>query len=108
MDIKLILTILNMEIKEVILFIIFAVIGGIVGYLYYLYLGKKRKKGKENLNKKESILSSIFTFVAISLVGFFISYAKNYFHMFLIVLTVIICTSLMLGLLLRWKKSKEK
>ena len=90
--------------KVVFLFIFVVIFGGIAGYLHYLYFEKKSKK---RLNKKESILTSIFTFMAITTASFFIIFTENYFYMFLISISIIIGTGLILGLLLRWVKIRE-
>ncbi|MDR0295740.1 MAG: hypothetical protein LBH91_06105 [Prevotellaceae bacterium] len=89
-----------MYIKEIITFIIVVVSGGVAGYLFYLYYDRKKKKDEKDLNKRESMLTSIFTFVAIALSAFFISFTDNYFYMFLIFVGVTIGAGLILGLLL--------
>jgi len=96
-----------MNIKMIVLFVIVIIFCGIAGYLFYLYHKNKKKQDNNNLNKRGMLLSSILTFEAIGLIGFFISFTKNYLYIFLIVLTIIIGASLILGLLLRIKKSKE-
>ena len=93
--------------KMVILFTFIVVICGIVGYLCYLYFEKKKKEKKEKFNKKATILSSIFTFIAIGIIVFFTSFTENYFYMLLIFITTIVSTSLILGLLLRWLRARE-